>query len=70
MPYFIETLFGPSIYLFSIQVVMESPVKDRSAVDKRETVQRNKVIVPYQIDVHALSGCDTVAANITLVMAR
>ena len=34
-------------------------MKDRSAVDIRETVQIYKAIVPYQIGVHALSGCDT-----------
>ena len=39
---------------------MESPVKDRSAVDIRETVQIYKATVPYQIGVHALSACDTV----------
>ena len=31
-------------------------MKDRSAVDILETVQRNTAIVPYQIGVHALSG--------------
>ena len=44
----------------NILVVMESPVKDRSAVDIRETVQRNRAIVSYLVGAHALSGCDTV----------
>ena len=35
-------------------------MKDRSAVDILETVQRNTAIVPYQIGVHAPSGYDTV----------
>ena len=35
-------------------------MKDRSAVDIRETVQIYKAFFPYQIGVHALSGCDTV----------
>ena len=42
----------------SIQLIMESPVKDRSAVDMRETVQRNNALDPYLLGVHALSGCD------------
>ena len=44
----------------SIPVVMESPVKDRSAVDIRETIQRKNALDPYLIGAHALSGCDTV----------
>ena len=44
----------------SIPVVMESHVKDRSAVDIRETVQRKNALDPFQIGAHALSGCDTV----------
>ena len=43
----------------SIPVVMESPVKDRSAVDIRETVQWKNAIDPYLIGAHALSGSDT-----------
>ena len=35
-------------------------MKDRSAVDIRETVQIYKAIVPYQIGVYALSACDKV----------
>ena len=35
-------------------------MKDRSAVDILETVQRNTAFVPYQIGVHALSGYGTV----------
>ena len=44
----------------SIPVVMESPVKDRSAVDIRETVRGNNALVPYLIAAHALTGRDTV----------
>ena len=47
MSYFIVTHLGSYIYLFSIPVVMESPVIDWSAVDIRETVQIYKAIVPY-----------------------
>ena len=35
-------------------------MKDRSAVDILETVQRNRAIVSYQIVVHVILGCDTV----------
>ena len=35
-------------------------MKDRSAVDILETVQRNTAKVPYQIGGHALSGNGTV----------
>ena len=35
-------------------------MKDRSAVDIRETVRKNNALVPYLIGAHALSGCDTV----------
>ena len=44
----------------SIPVLRESPVKDKSAVDIRETVQRKNALDPYLIGAHALSGCDTV----------
>ena len=37
-------------------------MKDRSAVDILETVQRNTAIVPYRIGVHALSGYGTVGS--------
>ena len=39
---------------------MASPVKDRSAIDIRATVEKNKEIIPYLIGAHALPGCDTV----------
>ena len=39
-------------------MVTQSPVKDKSAVDILDTVQRNRFFIPYQIGVHALSvGC-------------
>ena len=41
-------------------VVMESPVKDRSAVDIRENIQMKNALDPYLIGAHALSGCDRV----------
>ena len=36
-------------------------MKDRKSVDIRETVQKNKEIIPNLIAAHAISGCDTVA---------
>ena len=44
-----------------LHVIMESPAKDRKPVDIRETVIKNKQIIPDLLAAHAISGCDTVA---------
>ena len=44
-----------------LPVIMESPIKDRKTVDIRETVRKNRDIIPDLISAHAISGCDTVA---------
>ena len=54
----------------SIPVVMDSHVKDRSAVDISETEQRKNALDPYLIGVHALSGCDTVGCYFRIVKGK
>ena len=42
---------------------MESPVKGRATIDIKETVLKHTSLVPSILSVHALSGCDSVAAT-------
>ncbi len=43
-------------------MVMESPIKERTVIDIRATVEKHRAIIPALLAGHAISGCDTVAA--------
>lgn len=43
------------------QVMMVSPIQDRTLIDITATVNKHKMIMPELLAVHGLSGCDTVA---------
>ena len=45
-----------------IPMVMESPIKERTVIGIRATVEKHQGIIPAILTGHALSGCDTVAA--------
>ena len=42
---------------------MQSPIKDRCCIDVKETAHKHQKIIPEILALHALSGCDTVAAT-------
>ena len=42
---------------------MQSPIHGRTCVDIPATVMKHRNIIPQVLAVHALSGCDTVAAT-------
>lgn len=42
---------------------MQSPIKGRSCIDIKETAHRHANIVPSILALHALTGCDSVAAT-------
>lgn len=44
-------------------MTMESPVKGRACIDIRESVRKHTTIIPSLLPLHALTGCDTVAAS-------
>lgn len=44
-------------------MIMESSVHGRNAVDIHRTVQKPKDTIPQILQLHSLSGCDTVAAT-------
>lgn len=44
-------------------MIMQSPIHGRSCVDIPATVRKHSDIVPQILAIHALSGCDTVAAT-------
>ena len=59
---FILLLHHYHINTLKIQLVMQSPIKDRTIVDIQKTVSEHKDIVANILPAHALTGCDTVAA--------
>ena len=59
---FVLLLYHYQAQNLKLQVIMESPVKKRTVVDIRDTVQRHNAIIPDLISAHAVSGCDTVAS--------
>ena len=48
-------------YNLSFDIFMESPVKDRSLIDIKKTIERHENIISELLPAHAISGCDTVA---------
>lgn len=44
-------------------MTMQSPIKGRSCIDIKETCNRHSDIVPSILALHALTGCDSVAAT-------
>ncbi len=45
-----------------LPMVMKSPIKERTVIDIRATVEKQRAMIPSLLACHALSGCDTVAA--------
>ena len=58
---FVLALFHYHAQNLTLPVYMESPVKERSIIDIKSTVERHAEIIPYILAAHAVSGCDTVA---------
>ena len=46
----------------SSTIYMESPKKDRTKLDIQSTARKHKSLLPDILAIHALSGCDSVAA--------
>ena len=47
-------------------MTMESPIHGRSCIDIKETARQHDAIIPAILPLHALTGCDSVAATWTL----
>jgi len=46
----------------TVQIIMESPIRNRTVIDIGSTVLQHKTIIPDLLAAHALSGCDTTAS--------
>ncbi|KAG0718792.1 hypothetical protein GWK47_051785 [Chionoecetes opilio] len=44
-------------------LTMQSPIIGRSCIDVKETARKHSAIVPELLALHALTGCDSVAAT-------
>jgi hypothetical protein len=51
-------------------ITMQSPIKGRSCIDIKESAQKHTQITPQILALHALSGCDTVAATYGIGKAK
>lgn len=61
-------VFALLLYFYSHEklqtcLTMQSPIKDRCCIDIKETAHKHPKIMPEILALHALSGCDTVAAT-------
>jgi len=44
-------------------MTMQSPIHGRSCIDVRKTASKHATIIPKLLALHAICGCDTVAAT-------
>ena len=61
-------VFALLVYFFSREqhqssMTMESPIHDRSCIDIKETARKHDAIISAILPLHALTGCDSVAAT-------
>ena len=61
-------VFALLVYFFSREqlhasMTMESPIHGRSCIDIKETARQHDAIIPTILHLHALTGCDSVAAT-------
>ena len=49
--------------LYQCSLTMQSPIHGRSCIDIKGTTLKHAKITPYLLALHALIGCDTVAAT-------
>ncbi len=61
-------VFALLLHFYSLEklessLTMQSPVHGRSCIDMKETADTNSDIIPQILALHALTGCDSVAAR-------
>ena len=68
-------VFALLVYFFSRKqlqssMTMESPIHGRSCIYIKETARQHDAIIPAVLPLHALTGCDSVAATLDLERQR